>query len=280
MIVRLLRVVSLCLPLIAAHSAFAAIYVGGDSLGVGVGMAGRAPSVAKESVMIRSPLPLRQIARVPAGSTLFLSLGTNDAVGNVIKVDANVAQIVAAAKSRNIRLVWIGPPCVFKSWDKSAVALDRHLADLLRRSGVTYVSMRDANICSRSVRARDGVHFNMTGYREMWDKALAAANGTAAAAETVAATDAAPAAAVAMAAPAAPVQPVAVSADAGPAVVTAAMAPAKTVVVPLPPSRPDPAMVVAVNTSGIRSPTISPLGQSLRLLPFKLTILKTHVVKD
>jgi hypothetical protein len=33
--------------------------------------------------------------------------------------------------------------------------------------------MRDANLCAPSVRSKDGVHFNMEGYRAMWSKAAA-----------------------------------------------------------------------------------------------------------
>lgn len=161
-----------------AQPASASIYVGGDSLGVGVGMASRAPSVAKESVRITSQLPISQINRVPAGSTLFMSLGTNDAVGGVLKVQKDVDAIVSAAASRNIRLIWLGPPCVFKTWDDSAKALDNVLAGILVQEGVTYVSMRDDALCVKSLRAGDGVHFTMKGYRMMWDRAIAASGET------------------------------------------------------------------------------------------------------
>jgi hypothetical protein len=165
----------------AVEPGFASIYVGGDSLGVGVGMASRAPSVAKESVRIsydKKQLAIGQIQRVPAGSTLFLSLGTNDAVGGVLSVQDGVSAIVSAAQARNIRLVWLGPPCVFKTWDTSAKALDGVLAGILAQDGVTYVSMRDAALCSRSLRAGDGVHFTMKGYHMMWDRAVAASGET------------------------------------------------------------------------------------------------------
>lgn len=155
-----------------------ATYVGGDSLGVGVGMAGKSPSVADESVRIKSRLPLSQIARVPKGSTLFMSLGTNDAVGGVLSVDAAVSAIITAATDRDIKLVWLGPPCVFKKWDNDAKALDDKLAGLMPAgSGVTYVSMRGDELCTKSVRAKDGVHFTMKGYRLMWNKAVAASGG-------------------------------------------------------------------------------------------------------
>jgi len=180
LIAALLRRAGLAILVIATtlSPVWASIYVGGDSLGVGVGMASRAPSVAKESVRITSKLPLNQIDRVPSGSTLFLSLGTNDAVGGVLKVQKEVDAIVNASKARGIKLVWLGPPCVFKTWDDSARALDGVLAGLLAQDGVTYVSMRDSALCARSLRAGDGVHFTMKGYRMMWDRAIAASGET------------------------------------------------------------------------------------------------------
>lgn len=162
----------------AAQPALANIYVGGDSLGVGVGWAGKAPSVAKESVRIASKVPLGQVNQVPRGSTLFLSLGTNDAVGGVTKVQSYVSAILAAAAARDIKVVWLGPPCVFKAWDDSARTLDGVLAGLMAQNNVTYVSMRDSNLCVRSLRAGDGVHFTMKGYRMMWDRAVAASGET------------------------------------------------------------------------------------------------------
>ena len=162
------------LALLLTAPSFADIYVGGDSLGVGVGYAGKAKSVADESVRITSNVPLKQIAKVPKGSTLFLSLGTNDAVGGVLKVQANVDAIISAASDRQIKVVWLGPPCVFKTWDDDAKALDGVLAGIMAQQGVTYVSMRDDALCVRSLRAGDGVHFTMKGYRMMWDRAIAA----------------------------------------------------------------------------------------------------------
>jgi hypothetical protein len=158
----------------ALSPASASIYVAGDSLGVGVHLASRAPSVATESVRIMSKAPISQIASVPEGSTLFLSLGTNDAVGGVPKVQKSVDAILSAAAARNIRVIWLGPPCVFQTWDDSARALDTVLAGIMAQEGVTYVSMRDDALCARSLRAGDGVHFTMKGYRMMWDRAIAA----------------------------------------------------------------------------------------------------------
>jgi hypothetical protein len=112
---------------------------------------------------------------VRAGSTVFMSLGTNDAVGPVKGIEKSIDNVVQAAKAARVKLIWLGPPCVSKAWDKNAAELDGILRVRLKGSGVVYVSMRDQNICSPSVRSSDGVHFNMQGYRAMWAKAANAA---------------------------------------------------------------------------------------------------------
>ncbi|MGD9740897.1 MAG: hypothetical protein AB7O56_11280 [Bauldia sp.] len=186
--------------LLAAALAFlaaapaAAYVVIGDSLGVGVGWAGHpTQSLAANSVRITGNAIINQINSLPRDTLAFMSLGTNDAVGNVVNVQDAVNGIVAAARARNVTLVWIGPPCVFKDWDGSAAQLDTNLAQQLRGLGVIYVSMRDPGLCDRSVRAADGVHFTMSGYERMWALAAAAAGIAANAPAAVAAAPAAPA---------------------------------------------------------------------------------------
>ncbi len=153
-----------------------AYYIIGDSIGVGVGWAApHSDSLAANSVRISSNVIFGQISQVPRGSLVFVSLGTNDAVGYVTDVESWVQRIVDAANERNLTLVWIGPPCVFKDWDSAAQQLDRNLASQLQSLGVTYVSMRDPSICDRAVRGSDGVHFSMTGYERLWSIAASAA---------------------------------------------------------------------------------------------------------
>jgi hypothetical protein len=148
----------------------------GDSLGVGVSWAAKFPSLAKNSVQIHGGQILEQIRQLPRGSTAFMSLGTNDAVGGAVDVAKPVQDIVAAAKAQDVKLVWIGPPCVFKPWDVSSKKLDANLRAELKDTGVIYVGMRDADLCdNHSLRGAEGVHFNMAGYTLMWQKAAAAA---------------------------------------------------------------------------------------------------------
>jgi hypothetical protein len=147
----------------------------GDSLGVGVSWAAKFPSLAKNSIAIHGPQILEQIRQLPLGTTAFMSLGTNDAVGGAVDVRRPVEDILATAKAQDVKLVWLGPPCVFKPWDASAIKLDAILHDQLDGTGVIYVSMRGPDICDRSLRGAEGVHFNMAGYTLMWQKAAVAA---------------------------------------------------------------------------------------------------------
>jgi hypothetical protein len=147
----------------------------GDSLGVGVSWASKLPSLAKLSVSIYSRQILEQIHALPRGTIAFLSLGTNDAVGGALDVKAKVDEIVAAAKEQDVKLVWMGPPCVFKPWNVYSQKLDGILHDDLAGTGVIYVSMFGDDICDRSLRGAEGVHFTMAGYNVMWHKAAAAA---------------------------------------------------------------------------------------------------------
>lgn len=141
----------------------------GDSLGVGVSMASGLQRLARNSVAIRGGSVIGQIKQAPSGSTVFMSLGTNDAVGRIEGLEGDIKRIVAAAA--DVKLVWIGPPCVMKPWDVNAKKLDGIIRTTTAGSSVTYVSMRDDALCAPAQRARDGVHFTMAGYGMMWAKA-------------------------------------------------------------------------------------------------------------
>jgi len=146
----------------------------GDSIGVGVSMASGLSRLAHNSVFIHSPDALAQIRRAPEGSVVFLSLGTNDAVGQISAgVARSIDRIVAAADAARVRLVWIGPVCVLKDWNKNVVKLDAILRQKL--SGrATYVSVADQSFCEPGLHGGDGVHFSMRGYQMVWAKAQAA----------------------------------------------------------------------------------------------------------
>jgi lysophospholipase L1-like esterase len=161
----------LCCPAVPAQ---ATAYVLGDSLGVGVAEVAHVKGLARISVHIRGPKALAQLAQTPAGSTVFLVLGTNDANGSIARLDKSIEDIVREAEKKNITLVWIGPPCVRKSWDTRARELDGILREKLADTSVRYVSMRDDQMCSGALHEPDGVHLKTKGYMHMWQKARAA----------------------------------------------------------------------------------------------------------
>jgi hypothetical protein len=156
----------------------------GDSLGVGVGWASKLPSHAKISVSIQSGAILEQLRQARRGDTVFMSLGTNDAVSGALNVKGKVESIVKTANELGVKLVWIGPPCVMKSWDVNSGKLDSILREQLAGTSVTYVGMRSEGLCDRSIRAPDGVHFSMEGYSRMWRKAAEAAGVSVAGVQT------------------------------------------------------------------------------------------------
>jgi lysophospholipase L1-like esterase len=167
----------------AASPAAGSGLVLGDSHGEGLAQASGLKGLARISVHIRGPRALEQLAQTPPGSTVFLVLGTNDADGSIAKLDRHIDNIVQAAARKDIKLVWIGPPCVQKPWDTRARELDGILSATLAAKSVQYVSMRDERLCSGSLHEPDGVHLKMKGYAYMWEKARSAAGFLAAVAE-------------------------------------------------------------------------------------------------
>ncbi len=147
--------------------------VTGDSLGVGIAMASGFENRAANSVSIRAGSAVEQLRKVRPGSTVFMSLGTNDAVGSIKGLEKGIDLIVKTAETSRLKLVWIGPPCVLKPWDKNSAELDGILKQRLAGTAVTYVSTRDPAFCNASLRGSDGVHFNMNGYKLLWSRAAA-----------------------------------------------------------------------------------------------------------
>jgi len=175
----LLLACAFCLLSPAAHAESGRVI--GDSIGVGVNMAAHINSTAKNSVAIYSGAIMEQLKQAEKGETVFLSLGTNDAVGGALDVKAKVAAILDEADKLGVKLVWIGPPCVLKPWEEYARKLDGILAAQLAGRAV-YVSTQSAEFCSPALHAAEGVHFTMAGYSRMWQKAAAAAGFSTAAA--------------------------------------------------------------------------------------------------
>lgn len=147
----------------------------GDSLGQGVAMAAGLDKNAALGVQIRGSKAVAQLNATPPGSTAFLVLGTNDAIGSVDKLEKHIDAILDAAMRRNIKLIWVGPPCVQKAWDERSKTLDAMLERKLSSRSFRYVSLRDEKICSFDMHANDGVHLTMAGYAYIWNKARNAA---------------------------------------------------------------------------------------------------------
>ena len=161
----------LFLALLPVHKAEAQeAMVLGDSIGLGLATTIGLKSVARISFSLRRGDVGAQLKQVPADAVGLLSLGLNDAADPVDQLSKSIEKIVVTAETSGRRIIWIGPPCVTKAWDKRAEALDAYLKQRLAQTSIQYVSLRDTNICAPKLRTRDGEHFTVEGYRYVWDK--------------------------------------------------------------------------------------------------------------
>ena len=142
----------------------------GDSIGLGLATTIGLKSIARVSLSLRRSDVSAQLKQIPAEAVGLMSIGLNDAADPVEHLSKSIEKIVETALGTQRKLVWIGPPCVTKAWDKRAEALDAYLKQRLEKTGIQYVSLRDANICAPKLRTRDGEHFTVDGYRYVWDK--------------------------------------------------------------------------------------------------------------
>ena len=160
-----------CLAFLPVDNAAALeAFVLGDSIGLGLATTIGLKSVARVSFSLRRGDVGAQLKQVPAGAVGLMSLGLNDAADPVDQLSKSIERVVTTAETSGRRLVWIGPPCVTKAWDKRAEALDGYLKQRLAQTSIQYVSLRDSNICAPKLRTRDGEHFTVEGYRYVWDK--------------------------------------------------------------------------------------------------------------
>jgi hypothetical protein len=143
-------------------------YVLGDSIGDGLATTMGFNNLAQIGIHIRGPKALAQIERTPPGSTAYIFLGTNDAEGSLKNIDKSIDDILVAAAQRQLTVIWVGPHCVRKAWDKQASELDGILRNHLAKTSVKYIGTRDATICSGKFQEPDGVHLTAKGYRYMW----------------------------------------------------------------------------------------------------------------
>lgn len=142
----------------------------GDSIGNAMASIIGLRSAARTSFSVRRHDLRSQLRRVPKGSIALLSLGLNDGAAPVPHLQPSIERAIKHINASGHRVVWIGPPCVFKRWDNRAQAIDEFLAKRLASTDIQYVSLRDDKICNRRMRTRDGEHFKPSGYRYIWKK--------------------------------------------------------------------------------------------------------------
>ncbi len=153
----------------AAASAKDALVLG-DSIGAGLATTIGLKSVARRSFSLRRGDVGAQLKQIPANAVGLMSLGLNDAADPVEHLSKSIEKVVETATTSGRHVVWIGPPCVTKAWDKRAEALDAYLKQRLAPTTIQYVSLRDTNICAPKLRTKDGEHFTVEGYRYVWEK--------------------------------------------------------------------------------------------------------------
>ncbi len=152
-------------PLQAAEGFFI-----GDSIAAAtaqtIGMRGS----AHHSVSLRRNAIAPQWQRIPKGAVALMTLGLNDAAIPVQAMRKDIETVIEGALKTGEKIVWIGPPCVLKNWDKRAKEMDDYLQQRLATTNIQYVSLRDPQICKPGMRTGDGEHFTDAGYRYVWQK--------------------------------------------------------------------------------------------------------------
>jgi hypothetical protein len=145
-------------------------YFIGDSIAAAtaqtIGMRGS----AHHSVSLRRNAIAPQFLQVPKGAVALMTLGLNDAAIPVSAMHKDIETVIEGAQRTGERIVWIGPPCVLKSWDNRAREMDDYLRRRLATTNIQYVSLRDPQICRPGMRSGDGEHFTDAGYRYVWQK--------------------------------------------------------------------------------------------------------------
>jgi hypothetical protein len=142
----------------------------GDSIAAAAAQTIGVKSVARHSVSLRRNAVAPQFPQIPKGAVVLMSLGLNDAAIPVHAMRKDIEQVIDGALRTGEKMVWIGPPCVLKSWDVRAKEMDDYLRQRLASTTIQYVSLRDDKICQPALRSSDGEHFTQAGYRYVWDK--------------------------------------------------------------------------------------------------------------
>ena len=146
--------------LLAAVRADEATYIAGDSHCVALAQIANLPSVARNGAPTREVVS--QLRRLPAGATVIVCAGTNDAAARLAGFQTAVGAVLATAKAQNQKLIWIGPiraPAYW--WDGYSDQADTFLALTVPN----YVSMRAIGFPDKE---RSGFHLTPNGYARLW----------------------------------------------------------------------------------------------------------------
>lgn len=135
-------------------------FLAGDSHCVGLAQTTGLKSVAR--VGAPTGEAVSQLKRIPEGATVILCAGTNDMPARLIGFLPAVNAVLAEAKARKQRLIWVGPISTPLWWDPySEIA-----TELLSYKLKDFVSMRQWKAGEH-----DGqFHLTPAGRKVLWDR--------------------------------------------------------------------------------------------------------------
>ena len=137
------------------------VAIAGDSLCVGLAQAAGLKSVARVGAPTREVVS--QLKRLPAGATVIVCAGTNDAAARLDGFQASVDAVLAEALNRRQRIIWVGPVSTTLWWDSYSDKADTLLALKIGN----YVSLRAIG-WNPGERAGDRIHLTSKGYARLW----------------------------------------------------------------------------------------------------------------
>ncbi len=134
-------------------------FIAGDSLCVGLAQASGIKSLARVGAPTREVVS--QLKRIPEGATVIVCAGTNDMPNRLIGFLPAVRDVLAEAKARKQRLIWVGPNSTPLWWNPySEIA-----SELLSYKVKSFVSMH--LVWARG--EHDGqFHLTSKGYARLW----------------------------------------------------------------------------------------------------------------
>ena len=134
-------------------------FIAGDSICVGLAQASGLKSVARTGAPAREVVS--QLRRLPAGATVIVCAGTNDAAARLNGFQASVDAVLAEAINRRQRIIWVGPVSTSLWWDSYSDKADTLLALKIGN----YVPMRAVKWAADET---SGYHLTPKGYARLW----------------------------------------------------------------------------------------------------------------